>query len=45
MKYGTNPEYGKKSSGKGKAKGALKVKDNRQCVKCGTYDAKKVMKG
>ena len=23
----------------------LKVKDNRQCVKAGTFDAKKTMKG
>lgn len=35
--------YGKKKTGGSQA--MMKVKDNRQCVKAGTVDAKKAKKG
>lgn len=38
---GKPKEYGKKTTGKGAAKPVTKVKDNRQCDRCGTHDAKK----
>ena len=36
----TAPAYGKKTKPAKPSKSAWKVTDNRQCTKCGTYDAK-----